>query len=150
VANATSPAKPIVQPKTGGTLRYGITADIAALEPFQRSPSTYDTLWLAFDRLIQYDAQLKPQPMLAESWDLSDDAKQVKLALRKGVQFHSGRELTSDDVKYSILRGRDVKLGFGAYLANWSNWFTSMDTPDKYTIVLGSDSPRPTMFDFFE
>jgi peptide/nickel transport system substrate-binding protein len=131
-------------------LRLGSTGDIAALEPFQRSPASFDTIWMAFDRLIQYDPQLKPQPMLAESWDLSSDAKQIKLNLRKGVEFHSGRELTSEDVKYTLLRARDPKLGSAAFLNSWSNWFTTIDTSDKYSIVLKSEMPRPTMFDFFE
>jgi peptide/nickel transport system substrate-binding protein len=87
--------------------------------------------------------------MLAESWDVNSDARQVKLNLRKGVQFHSGREMTSDDVKYSILRVRDPKIGVAQYTAQ-SNWFQSVETPDKYTLVLKSDNPRPLMFDFFE
>ena len=42
--------------------------------------------------------------MLAESSDLSSDALQLKLNLRRNVQFHSGRELSSDDVKYNLQR----------------------------------------------
>ena len=49
--------------------------------------------------------------MLAESWDVSSDLTQFKLNLRKGVQFHTGREFTSDDVKYNLLRVRDPKVG---------------------------------------
>ena len=86
--------------------------DLAHLDG-QRSPAPSTSL-LAFDRLIDYDDKLKPQPMLAESWDVSSDLKQIKLNLRKGVQFHTGREFTSDDVKYNILRVRDPKL------AGWS------------------------------
>ena len=51
--------------------------------------------------------------MLAESWDVGTDYKQIKLNLRKGVQWHSGRELTSDDVKYNLLRAQDPKVGAG-------------------------------------
>src|SRR5947209_1035766 len=84
--------------------------------------------------LIEYDNKLQPQPMLAESWDVSKDFKQIKLNLRKGVQFHSGRELTSDDVKYNVLRARDPKVGAGQFNKQ-SNWFSTIDTPDKYTVV---------------
>jgi peptide/nickel transport system substrate-binding protein len=87
--------------------------------------------------------------MLAETWDITPDFKQVKFNLRKGVQFHTGRELTSEDVKWNILRVRDPKVGSGSYVT-WSNWFTAIDLPDKYTLVLKSDASRPTMFDFFE
>ena len=109
-----------------------------------------DFAWIGvFDRLTVYDDKLKPQPMLAESWDVSTDCKQIKLNLRKGVQFHSGREFTSDDVKYNLQRARDPKVGRGA-VHRHGNWFTAIDTPDKYTVILKSDQPRPTMFDLFE
>ena len=65
------------------------------------------------------------------------------------MQYHSGREFTSDDVKYTMLRLRDPTVGSGI-LAGFSNWFTSIDTPDKYTAVLSSDAPRPTFFDAIE
>jgi peptide/nickel transport system substrate-binding protein len=87
--------------------------------------------------------------MLAESWDVSSDFKQIKLNLRKGVQFHTGRELTSEDVKWNILHVRDPKVAAGALILQ-SNWFTGIETPDKNTIILKSEQPRPAAFDFFE
>jgi peptide/nickel transport system substrate-binding protein len=145
-AAASTPAS---QRKTGGTLRFAATADIPNLDGHQRSATTTDTTWTAYDRLTQYDANGKVQPMLAESWDVAPDFTQVKLNLRKGVQYHTGRELTSDDVKWNILRARDPKVASGSYVT-WSNWFSTIDTPDKNTLVLTSDAPRPSMFDFFE
>ena len=157
VAAAATPAvtavpqaqgKPAVTPKSGGTLRFGQIGDLVNLDPHFNQGSSENT-WLPYDRLTTYDLAFKPQPMLAESWELSSDAKQVKVNLRKGVQFHSGREMTSDDVKYSILRVRDPKVGVAQYTAQ-SNWFQAVETPDKYTVVLKSDNPRPLVFDFFE
>jgi peptide/nickel transport system substrate-binding protein len=136
-------------PKTGGTLRVAIPADPASLDGHLFAAGRFDTTWLIYDRLTEYDLNLKPQPMLAESWDISSDNKQIKLNLRKGVTFHDGRELTSDDVKWNFLRVRDPKVNAGAFV-NQSNWFASFDTPDKNTIVLSSDQPRPLVFDFFE
>src|SRR5258708_6928512 len=63
------------QPKTGGPLRLAITGDISGLDGYIRSSQGLGTTWQVFDRLTQYDSKLKPQPMLAESWDLSSDAK---------------------------------------------------------------------------
>jgi peptide/nickel transport system substrate-binding protein len=142
-------ATPSGQPKTGGTLRTALTPDLANLEVHYILINQYENLWLTMDRLITYDDKLVPQPQLAESWDFSTDAKQLKLNLRKGVQFHTGREFTSDDVKYNLLRVRDVKIAAGTF-TNQSNWFTTIDTPDKYTVVLSSEQPRPLVFDFLE
>ena len=66
------------------------------------------------------------------------------------MQWHDGRELTSDDVKYTFTRILDPKVGNGQFTTQ-SKWFTTLDTPDKYTaILIAPISPRPTMFDFFE
>ena len=149
---STSPAaaaNPTPQPKTGGTLRTTLVTDINNLDAHAGSTPSYGSIYLAFDHLTAYDDQLQPQPMLAESWDVSADLKQIKLHLRKGVQYHSGREFTSDDVKWNFLRVRDPKNASVSFV-NQSKWFTSIDTPDKYTVVLGSDQPRPAAFDFFE
>src|SRR5690242_16364217 len=98
-ATVATPAKPAAaQPKTGGTLRFAATADVPNLDGHQRSAALTDTVWTAYDRLTQYDANGKVQPMLAESWDVTPDFTQIKFNLRKGVQYHNGRELTSDDV----------------------------------------------------
>lgn len=141
-------AQSAAQPRTGGTLRLAIPADISSLDGHISSTSLSVTTGNLFDRLVAYDLKLQPQPMLAESWDVTSDYKQVKLSLRKGVQWHTGREFTSDDVKYNLLRGRDPKVATGTYV-NQSKWFTTVDTPDKYTIVMKSDAARPAMFDYF-
>jgi peptide/nickel transport system substrate-binding protein len=146
---AEGPTPSAVQPKTGGTLRFAQTANPVSIDGNSIAGGGSETSWLVFDRLTTYDQNMKLQPMLAESWDISPDFKSFKLNLRKGVQYHSGREMTSDDVKYTILRLRDSTVGSGI-LAGFSNWFTSIDTPDKYTVVLGTDFPRPTFFDAIE
>lgn len=149
-ANQSSTTKPAEsQPRTGGTLRVGLTAEPANLDPHLVGGTSVATSWLAFDTLTRYDRQLQPQPMLAERFEVSPDYKQVKLTLRPGVSFHSGKELDSETVKWNILRVRDPKVG-SASLALQSKWFSDIQTPDKYTLVLVSDQPRPAVFDFFE
>jgi peptide/nickel transport system substrate-binding protein len=149
-AAATAAGKPAAadQPKTGGTLRIA-DMDLPKLDGHLIYTNGINISWVPYDRLTQYDDKLQPQPMLAESFDVSSDDTQIRFTLRKGVQFHTGREFTSDDVKWNLLRVRDPKLGV-AQLATQSAWFTSIETPDKYTVVLKTDQPRPFMFDFFE
>ncbi|MBV9577048.1 MAG: ABC transporter substrate-binding protein, partial [Chloroflexi bacterium] len=149
VAQATPAAAATTasQPKRGGSLKVGQIGDAARLDG--QLVTTVDATWMPYDRLTAYDANLKPQPMLAESWDFSSDFKQLKLNLRQGVQFHSGREFTSDDVKWNLMHVQDPKVAAGALILQ-SKWYTSVETPDKYTVILGSDQPRPATFDFFE
>ena len=144
---ATGPtAGTVAAPKPGGTLRIGLAAEPANIDGHIRTPGSDLTYWLAFDRLIDYDDQAQPQPGLAESWQVAPDYKSVTFHLRKGVTFHSGREFTSDDVKWNFLRVRDPKLA-GSTLGAYSLWWSSIDTPDKYTVTLTSEQSRPTLFD---
>jgi ABC-type transport system substrate-binding protein len=110
VTVAAAPKPTAAQPKSGGTLRLGMVGDVSTLDGHNTTPNQFDTTWSVFDRLISYDTRLQPQPELAESWDLSSDLTQIKLNLRKGVQWHSGREFTSDDVRYNLLRVRNANL----------------------------------------
>ena len=145
-AQPTSSATP--QPKSGGTLKQGYQGDPVSLDPMLKVQN--DAVWLGvFERLTSYDANLKPQPMLAESWEVSSDARSTKVNLRKGVQFHNGRELTSDDVKYSLQRAANPKVAAAQY-TGMASWFSSVETPDKYTAIFHSDQPRPTIFDLLE
>src|ERR1043166_9320564 len=55
-----------------------------------------------------HDGLVKPMPgnpwapSLAESWTASKDGLVYEFALRKGVRFHNGDEMTSEDVKFSF------------------------------------------------
>lgn len=137
------------QPKRGGTLRIGRSNEPSNLDPHLISPYALHSTWMALDRLTAYDEKLQPQPRLAESFELSSDSTQLKLNLRKGVTYHSGREFTSEDVKYNLLRVRDPKVGAAQLLA-LSAWFADIQTPDKYTVILKSDVPRVGFFDALE
>jgi peptide/nickel transport system substrate-binding protein len=148
ITSAAAAAKPSAgAPKTGGKLRFAMATDLDQGVEAARLGNAYTpSVFMMFDTLTAYDAQRKPQPLLAESWDWSADNKSLKLNLRKGVTFHSGREFTSDDVKYNMLRVREPAH---MQLGGMSSWYT-FETPDKSTIILKSDEPRPLAFDFLE
>ena len=142
-ATSAPAANAAAQPKSGGTLRIGAAMDVNRLDPHFRLGDVY---YQVYDRLTQYDQTHTPQPMLAESWDVSSDFTQIKFVLRKGVQFHNGRELDAAAVKFNSERARDLPNT----QLDEAKWWTAIETPDKYTVVFKSDKPRPTAFDFFE
>jgi oligopeptide transport system substrate-binding protein len=57
-----------------------------------------------FGGLVQFDANLKPIPALAEFWEASRDGRTWTFALRQGVKFHNSREVAAQDVVYSFTR----------------------------------------------
>jgi peptide/nickel transport system substrate-binding protein len=148
-ASAAVPPSSSPVPKAGGTIRTGQVGDIANLDGHYANQLSATTVQLAYEKLATYDAHLQPRPVLAESWDISSDSKTFKFNLRKGVRFHNGRDFTSDDVKYNLLRVRSPSVApLVGTLAPQSAWFTGIETPDQYTVVLTADQPRPGIFDF--
>jgi peptide/nickel transport system substrate-binding protein/oligopeptide transport system substrate-binding protein len=64
-----------------------------------------------FDGLVQFDQTLTVTPALAQHWKASRDGLVWTFSLRPGVRFHHGREVTADDVVYSLTRVVNPKLG---------------------------------------
>jgi len=60
--------------------------------------------------LVDYDQELNIVPGIAESYNFPDE-KTFKFTLREGVFFHNGREVTADDVKFSVDRILDPATG---------------------------------------
>jgi len=146
---APTQTAPQAQPQRGGTLRAGLIGDVGAINPHAIGPQPLQTIFSIWDRLVAYDTSGKPQPMLAESWEFSNDQTQLKFNLRHGAQYHSGRELTSEDVKWNLLRVRNPAVN-ATQFNKQSQWFTNIDTSDKYVVTLTLDRARPSILDFFE
>ncbi|MGL5051901.1 MAG: glutathione ABC transporter substrate-binding protein [Fusobacteriaceae bacterium] len=79
-------------------------ADAKSLDPHATNdqPSSRVAAQI-YDRLVEQDENMKPQPGLAESWEQLDP-KTTIFNLRKGVKFHNGEELKASDVKFTLDR----------------------------------------------
>src|SRR5215510_11118527 len=92
----------------GGQLTWGVHVSLA---PAWFDPA--ETSGIITPYMVMYalhDAMLKPMPgqpqapSLAESWSASEDALTYEFVVRKGAKFHTGDEVTADDVKFSFER----------------------------------------------
>jgi peptide/nickel transport system substrate-binding protein len=141
---STTPATE--QPRSGGVLRQGNLGDLPTLDGnFLNGQSTIYPVW---NRLVELDPRLNPVGILAESWDVDIQYTRIALHLRKGVQWHTGRELTADDVVWNIKRvSTDPKVAGGGFY-NWmSHTLTGLESADTYTVVLHADRSWPAVFD---
>ena len=57
-----------------------------------------------YEGLVEIDQEGEIQPLLAESWELSEDRKTYTFKLREGATFSNGEAFTAEDVKFSIER----------------------------------------------
>lgn len=89
---------------------------------------------------LRVGADWKPQPYLAERFELSPDNRSVKLQLRRDAVFHDGRPITSEDVQFSIEALRDshpFRTMFGPVNA--------VTLEDRHTAVVRLKEPHPAL-----
>ena len=77
---------------------------------------------------------------IAESWEITD-ATTIVFHIRKGVYFHNkpptnGREVTAEDVVYSLKRLWDAPGGYISSAYAWDTHMESIEMPDKWTVIL--------------
>lgn len=93
LAAATSTAAAEIRPHYGGTLRVMLQSAPVVLEiPANDTPADYwdiaRALSLIGDTLVKLDAQDRPQPGLAVSWQSDPSGRHWQFTLRRGVKFH--------------------------------------------------------------
>src|SRR5579859_3581977 len=143
VSTPASSATAAVARKSGGILRALQAGDLSSIDGHYYTTGSGLSVWIIYDTLTVYDDNLKPQPALAESWEQSPDGTSITLALRKGVQFHTGRELTSDDVIYNLNRILDFKLTAGIITGFVPPETTCLTADPQYQ---GLELPNPAAF----
>src|SRR5699024_5542655 len=57
-------------------------------------------------------------PVLAESWNVSEDGKEITLHIRQGVKFHSGDELKASDVAFTLNTAKEA-VAVRSYLGSF-------------------------------
>lgn len=108
VANREANSAATAEPRRGGTLSLGFTADLTGLNVYssQASILTTDISHLQFLRLLdeQPDSTDHPAtmaPRLAKSWEISPDGLAIIFHLRDDVFWSDGVPVTADDVRFT-------------------------------------------------
>lgn len=93
------------EPKIGGTMRLHINEPVSLDPPNSYESEGIQIIRQVWDGLFTYDPNtLEVVPVLCEKYEVSDDGLTYTFYIKKGVKFHSGKELKAEDFVYSWTR----------------------------------------------
>ncbi|HLS06727.1 MAG TPA: ABC transporter substrate-binding protein [Bacillota bacterium] len=93
---------------TGGTIDVAFSAQPATFDPHMTTAvATSDVVRNVYETLVTIDDNHEFIPMLADTYEISDDGLEITFNLREGVLFHNGKEMTSEDVVASMERWQE-------------------------------------------
>jgi peptide/nickel transport system substrate-binding protein len=139
----TTPAAAAPQP--GGTLVIAFNADPETFDPHVTTALFATRAFaLVYNNLIERDYDGSFKPGLATSWDVSPDGKVYTFHLRTGVKFHSGKAMTSADVKWTFERWLSIPNSPTSYTIKPID---HIDTTDPQTVVFNLSQPYNIFLD---
>src|SRR5262249_23856280 len=135
-ARAAKPAAPAGAPKRGGMLTLAIHEDLTSIDP-HKLQGVGDILCqgLMIQPLVTGNAKDEIEPVLAESYKADDGGKTWTFKLRQGVKFHNGKEMTADEVKWSMDRVVNKDVGAILYTV-FAPINLKTTVVDKYTVTM--------------
>ncbi|MBI4280203.1 MAG: hypothetical protein HY660_17260, partial [Armatimonadetes bacterium] len=136
------------QAGSGGFLTAAQEVDPVSLDPHNRSNfSSFQAFEHIYESLVAYDKTLNVVPSLAQAWS-TPDATTYVFRLRRGVKFHDGSDLVADDVKYSVERCLDPKVG-----SPWGSivkpFIDRVEVVDSHTVRIRLTKPYPPLLGWF-
>ena len=136
------PSNVVKASKRGGTLSMLVQPEVPTLASYlSTSMPVGQTASKIYDGLLEYNFDLSPRPCLAESWNVSPDGLIITFNIRKGVKFHDGHPMTSEDVRYSIM---EVLIKYHARGGKFKI-IESIQTPDDHTVLIKLKSSSPAL-----
>jgi peptide/nickel transport system substrate-binding protein len=125
-------------------LRIVPHADLKNLDPIWTTAYiTRNHGYMVYDTLFAVDENLKVQPQMLESYEVSDDGLVYTFKLRSGLKWHDGAPVKSEDCIASITRW-GKRDGMGQKLMDFTK---SMDVVDDMTFTLTLKEPYGLVLD---
>ncbi len=93
---------------------------------------------LVYESLVQRTLDGEVEPLLADSWEISQDGRVYTFQLRKRISFHDGTPFNADSVKFSFEYCVEREPGLGGAEA--------IEVVDDYTVKIILNKPNPLFF----
>lgn len=140
------------------TFTFASSSDPASLDPaFASDGESFRVARQMFEGLVGVEpGTADPAPLLAESWDVSDDGLSYTFQLKEGVTFHDGTPFNGDAVCFNFERW-DGFTGIAASESMSYYWgkvnggyegagkYASCEAPDDATAIVTLSSPLPEL-----
>jgi peptide/nickel transport system substrate-binding protein len=137
------PALPVRAGPAGLTFTIGVDQEVVGLDPnLVTAFSSFRRIDFLYNKLVRYNDRLEIEPDLAESWEFPDP-RTVVFRLRRGVKFHSGAEMTAEDVKFTLERVLNPETRSPG--RSFIDVITAIETPDRYTVRLKMQFPLASL-----
>ena len=109
-------------PRMGGTLIRHLESECKSLN-WVLTTTVYENYVLRYlyENLLDYDENMNIVPVLAESYEVSDDRINITVKLKDNLVWDDGTPITSNDVKFTI----DKILDPSVPALNKSGWFSN-------------------------
>jgi peptide/nickel transport system substrate-binding protein len=142
-AGASSPAPDPSGAPAPLSYRIGTAQDCDGLNPFRSwSSVSWECFRLGYDFLTWYDADYRPAPDIAASWETSEDGLSWTFHLRDGMEWQDGVPLTAHDVVFTYQLVLDTQQpAYAQYLTG----VTDVQAPDEKTVVIVTRRPKSDM-----
>lgn len=122
---------------TGGTLNIAHGQQPNTIDPLvTTATATAYSAKPIFESLLTLNENYEVEPMLAESYEVSEDGKTITFKLRQGIKFHNGEEMDADDVIASLNRWLDMST-----IAKSSLVGPEWEKVDDETVALHIEQP---------
>ena len=131
-------------PVAGGTLKLSLGPEFVTFHPYW-DITNMNFKPTFFDPPIRISDDGGFEPWLAESWEINEDGTVITLHLHEGVMFHNGREMTAEDVVWSVDHARDTE--FGHHLSDRFTTCTGAAAVDDYTVEVYYSQTTHTALD---
>ena len=134
-------------------LEVVIPTDPVAMNPFPETAGNRAVVHMAmFLPLIEVDNEQAISSKILESWDVSDDATNITLTVRDGIEWSDGVPVTSADVSLALHLHLDSRIstragrlggvaGVQAYTDGEADSISGIQTPDDSTVVITLENP---------
>ena len=120
-------------------LKIGLSADVTTMDPhFVAAQPNLTAQQHVFDSLVRSDERSRPVPGIA-TWSTPDPLT-WEFRLRKGVKFHDGAELTTEDVVFSLERPYTITGSPGGF-QTYVRPIVAKEIVDRYTVRLKTAAP---------